>query len=419
MQRNSLDKKLYVLKAASRLATKQGSLKNLLKLPIKSRKTRIGEWSWVILPSWAQDLVPPGEVGFFVPRQQLNEKWFEYDWWEGAYQMLTSQTERQHEKSKGPIHSYSFRLDNTMDKAFDYAWFNRIIMFLQRWWGFENDCSEGEVFGARAKPAIYLTHDVDAVSKTIAIRLKQTAFNLYNVEVRKASKFIFGSGDYWQFETIRAIEEKNGHTSNWNFYGGPGGWSRKPKALLMDPSYDVRSSRVVEQINELVAAGHTIGLHPSFDAWQNSDKILSEKYRLEQVLSRDVKSVRQHWLKFSFSETWIAQSECGLSHDFTLGFNDRVGFRNSAAVSFVDEVSGIYVTPMVLMDSHLYDYSKSDREGRCRKIDRILDELVATSGEASIIWHQRVFHDDYGWREGYEYLIDGMKKRQITSKNVS
>jgi len=74
MQRNSLDKKLYVLKAASRLATKQGSLKNLLKLPIKSRKTRIGEWSWVILPSWAQDLVPPGEVGFFVPRQQLNEK---------------------------------------------------------------------------------------------------------------------------------------------------------------------------------------------------------------------------------------------------------------------------------------------------------------------------------------------------------
>ena len=71
------------------------------------------------------------------------------------------------------------------------------------------------------------------------------------------------------------------------------------------------------------------------------------------------------------------------------------------------------VTPMVLMDSHLYDYATLSEEGRFAAIDAILDELVATGGEASVIWHQRVFHDDYGWGGGYAYLLDGLRKRRI------
>ncbi len=65
------------------------------------------------------------------------------------------------------------------------------------------------------------------------------------------------------------------------------------------------------------------------------------------------------------------------------------------------------------MDSHLYDYATLAEEDRFSTIDALLDELVTTGGEASVIWHQRVFHADYDWGGGYAYLLDGLRKRQI------
>ena len=66
------------------------------------------------------------------------------------------------------------------------------------------------------------------------------------------------------------------------------------------------------------------------------------------------------------------------------------------------------VIPMVLMDSHLYDYLYLSKLQREEKINHILTELLETGGEASIIWHNRVFHPDYGWGIGYHYLLKKM-----------
>ena len=43
---------------------------------------------------------------------------------------------------------------------------------------------------------------------------------------------------------------------------------------------------------------------------------------------------------------------------------------------------------------------------RYEHIDRVLNELALVGGEASVIWHQRVFHPDYGWGRDYEYLLN-------------
>ena len=68
-----------------------------------------------------------------------------------------------------------------------------------------------------------------------------------------------------------------------------------------------------------------------------------------------------------------------------------------------------------MMDSHLYDYSSLNDEERFKQIDQILDELALTGGEASIIWHQRVFHSDFGWGKTYEYLLSQMRTRGFSS----
>ncbi len=57
------------------------------------------------------------------------------------------------------------------------------------------------------------------------------------------------------------------------------------------------------------------------------------------------------------------------------------------------------------MDSHLFDYGAMNPDERRACIDAILAELNAVGGEASVVWHQRVFHPDYGWDKDYEYLL--------------
>ena len=66
---------------------------------------------------------------------------------------------------------------------------------------------EKKAFSPIPKAIIHLTHDVDAVSKTIAIRSKQAIFSLYNGRVKAAVKFLFSYGNYWQFEKITNLED--------------------------------------------------------------------------------------------------------------------------------------------------------------------------------------------------------------------
>ena len=48
-------------------------------------------------------------------------------------------------------------------------------------------------------------------------------------------------------------------------------------------------------------------------------------------------------------------------------------------------------------------------------MDYFLEELTNTGGEASVVWHQRVFHPDYSWGEDYAYLLKRMDELGIIS----
>lgn len=399
----------YVVQNMARLLPNVGAFERLKNLSIPKSYSCQRGWVYIALPDWASDLVPKEHSGLLVPDWGNQcDSWQCYDWWRGAYAMLTSEWERNFEKKQGPVHSYSFRLGAEIQPIFDYAWVNRIVLFLRRWWAVENCADEIEVFGKLPAPVLHLTHDVDAVSKTLSIRIKQAAFCSYNRQFGKATRFLLGQGDYWQFDHILKLEHEHGRRSIWNLYGGKGGLLRSPKEILMDPAYNVADHKIQQKLRMMIDQGHQIGLHPKFNSWKNARKIQMERDHISSAIGHDLTFVRQHWLRFSFENTWLAQARAGLTHDMTLGFNDRPGFRNSSAVTSLDSISGMKLTPMVLMDSHLYDYKVMDCQMRQGTIDHVLDELAKTCGEASVIWHQRVFHPDYGWDKSYAYLLRRM-----------
>jgi hypothetical protein len=150
-----------------------------------------------------------------------------------------------------------------------------------------------------------------------------------------------------------------------------------------------------------------------------------ERQALEVALDAPVHRCRQHWLRFSWAETWAAQELAGLGLDTTLGFNDAPGFRNGCALRFHpwDPTAGqgrpLEAIPLMLMDSHLYDYALLSESDRDQVLGNWLDELKQVRGIASVVWHQQAFHSDYGWAGGYARLLSRWTGIPVPSAKVA
>ncbi len=383
----------------------------------------------VRLPSWAKQcgvdevLLIPQEV---IPKERSIKEadlWQDIDWFLASFLLLEAWHERTWEVLHGPIHSYSSRLKGWDERVWQHAWVNRIALFLREWTAHCQGFSVEDLFGALPNTEILMTHDVDAVEKTLSIRLKQGAFTGLN-SVRailrgdlnegralgsKAVRLLVGREDWWKFDELRAAEKFAGITSIFHFYADER--PKSPKRWLFDPGYDLKAPRVQRLIKRLQDDQHQIGLHPSYESWKESDAIERQKNLLEEVVGSPVTACRQHWLRFSWRGTWTAQESAGLRSDTTLMFNDRSGFRNASAMRWhpwnaMDKRAyKLEAQPSVLMDSHLYDYHRLSDLERQQQIRAWLGECYAVHGQVAVLWHPHTLTDDYGWEQGFKVLL--------------
>ncbi len=377
----------------------------------------------ITLPDWAADLGIDGRILVPVEAATEPETWEETDWWLAVFLLLECWHERCWEEVNGPIHSYSFRLKGWDTRVWERAWVNRIALFLRRWSARNCRGTEHEVHGQLPAPQILLTHDVDALDKTWAIRLKQGAFNLFNcakalgkgdislacTKLRSSLRFLASGGRDWQQVTaVSRMEQEVGIRARFHFFA-----DRRRQTLrrwLIDPSYDIWSTKAREVIKEVAKAGHEVELHPSCDSWDSPGLIMTQRKNLEVASGRKVQACRQHWLRFSWARTWMAQEEAGITCDTTLMFNDRSGFRASAALSWhpwgsEGPMERLEVTPTLFMDSHFYDYSFPSQEERRLAMKKWLDEVRAVSGQIGVLWHPHTLSQDYGWAGGFKMLM--------------
>lgn len=382
----------------------------------------------VILPPWAEAVGV--ERALLVPAAAVvdargEEGWRRVDWLTAMAWYLDASAERAHEQRAGTIHSYSSRLDGWDPRLWSRAWVNRIALFLRRWAAREHGRDEAALCGPLPTARVVLTHDVDALSKTLSIRLKQAAFQGFNAlralrdgdftaAARRARKFtqvLLSNESYWCFERIFALEQAAGADSMFFFHARDAG-PRGARLMLLDPAYHGHSSELSRAVAEVRRQGAAIGLHPSFAAWRDDTRLAGERRNLEALYQQPVVAVRQHWLRFSWHHTWAAQARAGLRHDYTVAFNDRPGFRLGAALTFRPLAMGgepaFEVTPTVMMDSQFYDYAELSDDARVAAMAHWLREIEDTHGEAAVIWHQQVFNRDYGWEAGYAALLSRM-----------
>lgn len=381
------------------------------------------DFTLVTLPEWAQDIAADG--GLLVPTDCIQDGveavWQRADWLLAAFHLLECSAEREFEERHGPIHSYSFRLHGWDTRVWSRAWVNRIALFLRRWAARQYGCDEMTLFGPRPQTRIILTHDVDAISKTMPIRLKQGAFNIWKSALSvvhgdvcmalrhlgTALRFLFSGAQYDYLDSVAALVSEHKLESTFNFFAG-----KTDTNWLFDPGYDIERPDIQSKLRRLTSLGFGVGLHQSFRAFEDADRMRAERNRLERLSGTIVSSCRQHWLRFSWEKTWEAQSKAGLKFDATLGFNDRPGFRAASALRWQpwsgirQEQNAIEAVPLLFMDSHFYDYRSLEGSVRREQMSHWLEEVHAVGGVASVLWHPHSLSSDYGWREGFVELLE-------------
>ncbi|MBF0612084.1 MAG: hypothetical protein HQL55_13270 [Magnetococcales bacterium] len=380
----------------------------------------------ITLPDWGAIHGVEGIILIPLEASPHGDDWQKVDWWLGAFLLLECWHERTWELHHGPIHSYSFRLEGWDERAWDHAWVNRIALFLRSWWAHLQDKSAEWFEASLPATEILMTHDVDAVGKILPIRLKQGAFNLYNAvrallngdpgttfdKIGVAVRFLLGREAWEKVNFLLAMEKQLGIRAYYNFYA-----DSRPKNLqrwLFDPDYDVESIYLRDLLRRVQEQGGMVGLHPTFDAWESAIPIRDQRERLSRAANIPVKSCRQHWLRFSWHKTWAAQVAAGIEQDTTLMFNDRPGFRASAALVWHpwEPVQGCCHTlleyPSVLMDSHFYDYQPLSDVERKKALQNWLGEVALVKGQIGVLWHPHTLTKDYGWEGGFQDLLLAM-----------
>jgi hypothetical protein len=209
---------------------------------------------FIELPDWAADVGIKGKIlvpAQFVKKSESLFLWKEVDWFSAMFWFLNGVAERTFELKYGPIYSYCFRLKNWDKSLWDYAWVNRIALFLRKWAAKNAGGNSDEtVCGELPEPKILLTHDLDAIKKTLPIRIKQSIFILFNSfrlflranykegikKLGKAISFLFLKDESNFLEKICNLEEIYGIKSLINIYGGSINWKNLLISLLIDPS---------------------------------------------------------------------------------------------------------------------------------------------------------------------------------------
>ena len=163
-----------------------------------------------------------------------------------------------------------------------------------------------------------------------------------------------------------------------------------------------------------------VGLHGSYSAADDAQRIADEKERLER-LSGPVQGQRYHYLRIDPHRNLGALEAAGFAYDSSLGFGDAVGFRAGIAHPFRpwdferDAPHDLIEVPLAAMDVTLSAerYLNLSVEQAGKRLSALLDWAEQHGGGFAILWHSEQYDSALlpGWDVLYRRLLEEVRAR--------
>lgn len=221
--------------------------------------------------------------------------------------------------------------------------------------------------------ALCISHDVDKISETKK-HIWKIRKRFSKVTLLKAMLGL--SNPYNNFKLYAKIEKKIGVRSSFYF---------------LTDEYDFKKINCA--LEELKKNKSELSLHGGFGTHTNPIQLQNEKQKIEELLGVKTYGIRQHFLKFEFPTTWEVQSATNFLYDTTIGFNDKIGFKNSICFPFfvIDHklnILPIIEIPLIIMDAAIWSGLKLTEETAPIKILEVREIIKKYHGLLSLLWHQ-------------------------------
>lgn len=278
--------------------------------------------------------------------------------------------------------------------------------------------------------AVCLTHDVDTVKKYKAyppmltigsLTLRQKDLRRIFATIIDYFKAKLGKDPYDNFSYIMKLEGRFGFKSSFYFMSGGN--------TKYDASYSINDSYIISLIKILQEKGFEVGLHPSFNSYNNFQMLNLEKEKLEKAAKNAIFGGRQHYLIWKTPNTWRNLEKAGLKYDVTLSFADHEGFRCGICFPYKpfdivqNRVLDIWELPLTVMDTSLFVYQSLTPEEGFQRIKALVDTIKKYNGVFVLLWHNSSFDELRlpGWGQVYEKTLEYIGKPNIfndTAKGV-
>jgi len=185
----------------------------------------------------------------------------------------------------------------------------------------------------------------------------------------------------------------------------------------IDGYYSLEDLWIRHLLREIDRRGHEIGLHPSYNTYQDPEQIKNEFEILkatcgEEQIEPAEWGGRHHFLRWDVPTTWQAWHDAGLSYDSTGGFSDQIGFRCGTCHEFpvfnlrTRERLSLRERPLIVMDGTLFDHMKLPPDEALKRTIGLAESCKRHRGNFVLLWHnsELLFPDQ---REFYEAVVKG------------
>ena len=208
---------------------------------------------------------------------------------------------------------------------------------------------------------------------------------------------------YNTFETINAITNK--YKATLKYFILIGDYSKYDK----NPHYKNKGFR---RLLKSLSKNHELGLHPSYQSFEDFEKIKIEQNRLSEILEKKIAMSRCHFLRVNLQDTYRTIVKQGITDDYTMIFASQSGFRTGLCVPFKwfdmanNEATNLTIHTSVVMEGTLRDYKKYNKQEATNECLSLLNEVKNYGGEFISIFHNDTFvAEQTEWVELYETIL--------------
>ena len=169
--------------------------------------------------------------------------------------------------------------------------------------------------------------------------------------------------------------------------------------------YELQDKKIQSLLKHIDSRGHEIGVHGSYQTYQNKEKTKSQKTMLDDTLgylgiSQKIVGNRQHYLRWDSVITPSVLEYAGFEYDTTGSYADIPGFRYGVCYEFsmFDFLNrkklNIKQRPLIVMECSIIDGSYMGlgyTKEALQMIKNLKQKCFKYNGNFSLLWHNSHF----------------------------